>query len=319
MNLITRMSNDLMLSADAIEKIAFNSDKYYRIYTVTKKNGSGEKRTIYHPSPKLKCLQYWIVYNILKKFPYSPYSMAYEPKCSIKKNALIHKNAKHILHLDIRNFFETITKEHIEKTLLKDSELSSDDKEVFYGIVLFNGHLVIGSVASPAISNRVMYGLDLEIHSIATKYGNLKYTRYADDLIFSSPNYIQKEIIIEVETVLNKYGFELNHRKTSFMSSATRKMVTGLTIDNGRVTVGHRLKRRIKSMVYNKLEHNDGNANVIRGYLSFLKGIEPDYFDKIIIKYSNYGNVLELLANDSSGSSPSKQTKEEAAVTVNAE
>lgn len=72
-------------------------------------------------------------------------------------------------------------------------------------------------------------------------------------------------------------------------------------------------------MVYNKLEHNDGNANVIRGYLSFLKGIEPDYFDKIIIKYSNYGNVLELLANDSSGSSPSKQTKEEAAVTVNAE
>src|SRR5690554_1350877 len=185
MNLATRMSNELMLSVDTIEKIAFNSGKYYRIYTVTKKNGSGEKRMIYHPSPKLKCLQYWIVHNTMQKFSPSPYSMAYEPGCSIRKNAIFHKEAKQILHLDIRNFFETITQEHIEETLLKNSDLSPDDKELFYGIFLFKGHLVIGSVASPAISNRVMYELDIRIHSIATKYGKLKYTRYADDLVFS--------------------------------------------------------------------------------------------------------------------------------------
>lgn len=313
MNLATKMSNDLMLSDDTIKNIASNSDKYYRRYTVAKRNGSGERRVIYHPSPKLKCLQYWIVHNTLQEFPSSPYSMAYEPGCSIKKNALFHKDAKHILHLDIRNFFETITRQHIEAALLKNSDLSPDDKELFYGIVLFKDHLVIGSVASPAISNRIMYDLDIEIHSIATKFGNLKYTRYADDLVFSSSKYIEKGIVEEVESTLNHYGFGLNHRKTRFMSSATRKMVTGLTLDNGRVTIGHRLKRQIKSMVYNKLEHNDGNVDVIRGYLSFLKEIEPDYFDRIIMKYSNYGNVLELLASDSS---LSKQSNDEAAVTV---
>lgn len=315
MSLITKMSNDLLLDSQTIKRIAFNSEKFYRVYEVDKKNGSGEKRLIYHPSPQLKALQYWVVHNILSAFPVSGFSMAYEQGCSIKKNAFIHKDAKHLLHMDISSFFESITKDYIEETILCDSDLDDDDKELFYKITLFKNHLVIGSVSSPSISNRVMYGFDLKLHGIASQYGNLRYTRYADDLVFSGPDYIDSNIVTEVEDELRKRGFKLNHRKTSFMSSATRKSVTGLVVDDGNVTVGYRRKRQIKSMVYNKLEHGIGDANIILGYLFFLKGVEPGYFDKIIAKYSDYGNVLELLKAESK-KEPGEKGLKEVATTV---
>jgi hypothetical protein len=41
-------------------------------------------------------------------------------------------------------------------------------------------------------------------------------------------------------------------------------------------------------MIYNKLVHNQGDSNHILGYLSFLKDIEPNTYNNLIIKYSQY-------------------------------
>jgi len=52
-------------------------------------------------------------------------------------------------------------------------------------------------------------------------------------------------------------------------------------------------------MVYDKLVHNTGNSEQILGYLSFLKDIEPDTYNNIIVKYSRYcqGDIIKSLTN----------------------
>lgn len=70
--------------------------------------------------------------------------------------------------MDIESFFESITKEGISVICLiiikiKILFLNETDLEIICKIVLFNDHLVIGSVSSPVISNRVMFNFDLEL------------------------------------------------------------------------------------------------------------------------------------------------------------
>ena len=75
-----------------------------------------------------------------------------------------------------------------------------------------------------------------------------------------------------------------------------QKRVTGLIItDTNKITIGLSLKKRIKSMVYKKIKKNEGDIVEIRGYLAFLNDIEPEYYNKLIIKYSRDGYLFDLL------------------------
>ncbi len=302
MNLLDRISNDLDIDNEYIINIAKNSKNHYSRYKIKKKNGG--YRQIYHPSPSLKVLQYWLVDNIFNKCVISKNSYAYAKGCSIKKNAEIHKNSKHILHTDIKNFFNSIKTNHIKDVLalnkedLKYLSLNEEDIQLIFNICLYEGHLVIGSVCAPIISNCVMYSFDIELNKEITKYGNLIYTRYADDIVISSTKYMNAAIVKLVEKILNKHGFNINFDKTRFMSTANRRKITGIIIDNNKISIGFNRHKEIKKMLYKKLKYKIGDSNKILGHLFFLKDIEPNYFNKIMIKYSHFGDVLSILKSD---------------------
>lgn len=293
-NLLNQIISDLVIDEDTVLNIINRSNKHYKRYKVPKKKGG--ERTIYHPSPSLKLLQYWLTRNIFSKLPVSEYALAYEGKTSIKKNATKHINSKHFLHMDIESFFESITKKHICDLFDNNQDkilfLNETDLEIICKIVLFNDHLVIGSVSSPVISNRVMFNFDLELREVLPK--DILYTRYADDMIFSSTKFIDPSVTETVKDYVRKYGFNINNKKTYYMSKKGRRIVTGIIIDRGKLSIGTKRKKEIKSMIYKKLKHGKGKEEQILGYLFFLKDIEPDYFNKILKKYSNYGDILNI-------------------------
>lgn len=202
--------------------------------------------------------------------------------------------------MDFFNFFESITVSHLS-AVLEDNidriphELDNEDKLLLKKICLYNSHLIVGSVCSPRISNCVMYAFDNELMEILNGLGDFKYTRYADDLTISSDTYIVPQIAHEVIALAIKHGFVINDEKTNFASPKNRRKVTGLVVDNGNVTIGLKRRREIKSKLYKYLEHGQGNNQEILGLLYFLKDIEPNYFNKLIIKYSKYGNILSIL------------------------
>ncbi|MDU2895706.1 MAG: retron St85 family RNA-directed DNA polymerase [Clostridium sp.] len=289
MQILQLMSKELSLDPDYILKLSIDNMAYKK-YRIPKKNGKG-KREIYHPSKSLKLLQYWLVRRIFNKFPISKYSKAYSKGNSIKKNALIHRDSNYILHMDITKFFESITPYHVDKLLDKIEDISKDDKELIKRIILYNGeYLVVGSVASPVVSNCIMYNIDLDIFEKCIKGTKLNYTRYADDIVISSKSFIDKEIIDKISDILKYNKFDINRSKTYFMNKSKKRTVTGIVIDNNsnRLSLGSKKYKEIKSMIYNLLIKGNGDKGKILGYLSYIRDIDEDKYNSIRSIYIKY-------------------------------
>lgn len=305
MTLSEKISRDLKLDLGYIEKIIDNANRYYKVFTIPKKKGG--KRTIMQASPELKSLQYWVRENILCKMSVSEASYAYGKGDSVKRHSLYHVNSNYILHADIRDFFPSIQSRLLEKELKKrpdifdDLDISVDDSIASISKICFKkDSLCIGTVSSPIISNIVMYDFDREMIDRCERM-NYRYSRYADDMYISSQNFIPAEEVKNLHMLLVKYGFKLNGDKTYFASKKDRRSVTGIIItDDSRISIGTKRKSGIKKMVYDKLIHGEGNSNKILGHLAFLKDIEPNYYNKIITKYSTYcdGDIISSLKKD---------------------
>lgn len=298
--LIEMMSEDLKLTIRQINKIIGNS-KAYKKYYINKKRGG--TRAIYHPSKELKVLQRWLVANVFFNYPVSEYSTAYEKGCSISRNALLHAENNFILHIDIENFFESI-----KPTLLSEffhNELDEDDIKLICRIVMFKGGLTIGSVSSPCIANRLLYTFDTNLVERLQEFGNFTYTRYADDMIISSRNFIHKEIVEIVDDELNKLGLRRNANKTYFTSKKHKRQINGVVLDNnnGNISYGTEnlvaLKKEVYKFVINCNEIDEIERMKLLGKLAYLKSINENQYRSIVNKYKTYPNGRKLFINHS--------------------
>lgn len=302
MNIVEKISDDLKLDLSYLSRIAQRSSYYYKDYKIPKKNGG--ERPVSQPSPELKTLQYWVVHNIFEKIPVSKAAYAYKKGDSIKKHAEFHCKSRFILHADICNFFPSIHSKHLSEILkcnkdIFDSlglDLNSSIQDI-NKICFRRDSLCIGAVSSPVISNIIMYSFDNALIEYCKEHQYI-YSRYADDIYISSNNYINKEVISFLCDELHKYGFILNRSKTRFYSPKYKRKVTGLILgNNSQVSIGTERRIEIKKMIYNKLVNGVGDSEKILGYLAYLKDIEPNTYNNLIIKYSSYceGDIISEL------------------------
>jgi retron-type reverse transcriptase len=228
---------------------------------------------------------------VIKTPAVGKYCTAYENGKSVRGNAEIHAKAKHILHIDIKDFFPSINKALFMKAYRPllcrncrgDKCTACADR--LWKIVSLNGGLPIGAPTSPFIANRVMTETD---ERLAALDKSMTYTRYADDMIFSSDKYIDKSFIARVENIISEAGFKGNPKKTYFMSA--RKLVTGVLINNGKLSVGTSYKKRLKQDIYNYLVKGEGKPDSLRGRLAWLGHIEPQYAETVKGKYLSIDN-----------------------------
>ena len=94
--------------------------------------------------------------------------------------------------------------------------------------------LSIGAPSSPLISNFIMYSFDEELVTICLNK-KIMYTRYADDITFSTR--IKNNLFELPEIISNllkeiRKGVEINSKKTIFTSKAHNRHVTGVTLTN---------------------------------------------------------------------------------------
>lgn len=298
--LIEKISSNLKIDIDYINIISRRNNSYKR-YFIKKKNGG--LREIFHPSKELKILQYWICEEVFNRFPVSQYSQAYNKGCSTKKNAIIHKNNNYFLHTDIKNFFPSIKRNHLEKLFKENKEICTDlnlsisDIEFICDVVLYSGkHLVVGSVSSPQISNNVMYSFDLETAEILKKEFNCVYTRYADDILVSSKKYIPDKCIEILNETMKQNDFSMNMEKTYYMNKRSRRQVTGIVVDNnsGNLSIGNKKYKSFQRELYNYLIKNEGSIKHIKGYLSYIKGTNSKQFDNLVKIYKKYDSKNEI-------------------------
>ncbi|MEZ8820410.1 retron St85 family RNA-directed DNA polymerase [Vibrio sp. 10N.261.55.B8] len=297
MTLIEQLALELKKSEDEVTRFLLSAPKRYKVYTIPKRT-SGH-RVIAQPSKELK--EYQRKYLGLQQLPIHEAAMAYREGMSIKQNAIAHKNNPYLLKLDLENFFNSISDKLFWQVWESIQPLPSiQDKQTLENLLFWcpskttGGALVlsIGAPSSPLVSNFFMYQFDSVISKICLERG-IAYTRYADDLTFSTKH---KDILFELpllvkEKLADLFGgsIRINRKKTKFSSKAHNRHVTGITINNdGKLSLGRERKRYIKHLVHqvqlNKLDTEDRQH--LRGLIAFAKHIEPIFIQSLIRKYS---------------------------------
>lgn len=307
------IQTDLGLVDGYIEQLANETNQLYR-----KRGIKG--RTIYVPSPELKLIQCWVSDFLHAASGDLPeYVAAYEPGCSIKRNALLHAKSNHILTLDISNFFPSCTRELVEKVFSTISvvvspaegarKLRDNEVTLLSKLSCYKNSLCIGAPSSPAIANRILLDFDKEVRE--SLRSDHVYSRYSDDITISSENWIDKEDTISiVREKLACYGFRLNESKTRCIGRGNRRKITGVYIQpNGCLSIGKKLKSNIKHELYRFLVYGIGNSAHILGQIHFARYIDPDWTSGLLAKYNQYGSARGrgvIKALEESGQFPMK-------------
>jgi RNA-directed DNA polymerase len=277
----------------------------YRQFEIAKKRGG--KRLIKAPSTNLKLIQKSIARRLIDYKTFKPCVNGFLPDRNIVRNARPHIGQRFVLNVDLENFFGSISFARVYGMLTKAP--FNFRKPVAAAIAkacTLDDALPQGAPSSPIISNLICSRLDSELSRLAAAHRCL-YTRYADDLTFSSAsgNFTLATLLRQPDgsafcelspslvDVIASNGFTINHRKVRFSDRGRRQEVTGLVV-NKRLNVRRRYIREVRAMLHAwekfgfaaaQSAHNrartNGTANfesVVRGKIEFIGHIRgrPD-------------------------------------------
>lgn len=284
-------------------------DKCYYTFSIDKKNGG--KRIINAPCSELKTIQK-ILAKALYEYQISIFqneniklniSHGFVKNKSIFTNAQIHINKKYVFNIDLKNFFESF---HFGRVLgyfekNKFFEFSHEVAIIIAQLTCFEGKLPQGAPSSPIITNLICQILDFRLLNIARAF-RLDYTRYADDLTFSTndKNFIDKynNFYLSIKKEIQKFGFSINEQKMHLQYKDSRQTVTGLVV-NKKTNIHREYYRLTKAMALSQYKNNSfiingekGNLNQLNGRFAFINQIDrwnnkKDEINKHNIYYLN--------------------------------
>lgn len=319
-----------------------NSTSAYQTFQINKKNGGN--RTIHAPQSELKIILRCI--NLVLLAVYKPHknSFGFIENKSVVSNALQHANKNYVFNIDLKDFFPTVEIGRILQRLnYPPFNLNSGDRRK---IALFIGWLSTtyldnnfqndeaktevkkrvlpqGSPVSPILTNIICERLDILLTGVATRFG-ATYSRYADDISFSSQHFIygkNGEFRNEIANIIHEQYFTINQKKVRLQRNNVKQEVTGITVNNS-PNVSRRYIKTLRMWLYylesyenekalelflKSYTSNKGHIKkatrslefmfaVLRGKLDFLKmvkGVEDPTFSKLHDRFSfQYNRIM---------------------------
>ena len=311
----------------------------YRSFKIKKK--SGGTRQITAPRTQSFMMMLSAVNHILRSvYTPSEYAMGFADGRSVVTNARAHVGMNYVLNIDLKDFFPSIHQARIWKRLqlppfnfnqpvanliaglccMKDSREDEDGimKSVFV--------LPQGAPTSPVITNMICDKLDFYLSRLAKRF-NLCYTRYADDITFSSMHYVygkDGKFMLELERIIKGQGFTINDSKTRIQRKGDRQEVTGIIV-NSKPNVTQKYIRDIRNILYiwdrygynvayskffPKYKEEKGHVkkgmpdliNVVDGklmYLKMVKGDEDPVYIRLYTKFHKLANKEAMTVKNS--------------------
>ena len=107
-----------------------------------------------------------------------------------------------------------------------------------------------GAPTSPTLTNILCYALDKKLRGLAKRFG-ATYSRYADDITFSSNKSIFKKeaFLSELQRIITSQGLTINEKKTRLQEKEYRQEVTGLIV-NEKVNTYRRYVKQLRMWLY---------------------------------------------------------------------
>jgi RNA-directed DNA polymerase len=306
----------------------------YRAFEIPKRTGG--MRPIHAPHGLLRELQDKMKADLDRLYQPHPSAHGFIAAKSVASNAKPHVGKRWVLNVDLEDFFPTINFGRVRGLFLKPPfDMAPAAATVCAQIATFKNGLPQGAPTSPALSNLIAVPLDRALLRLA-RYQHVTYTRYADDITFSTDDMqfpaglaLREQLADGSYTVvagddLSKAvaasGFRMNAKKVRLQGRGVRQSVTGLGV-NVHVNVARERIRRLRAMLHawdkfgleaaggehfrryrgrdmTKGPHDAGRAfrNIVYGHLSFVKMVRGTS-DPVFLKLCS--RVLELDPNPS--------------------
>lgn len=266
------------------------TDNCYKTFEIPKK--AGGTRAICAPSEELKTIQkrladcLWDYQKDIwgKEGIHPNLSHGFIKGKSIFSNASIHKNKRYVLNLDLVDFFNTIHFGRVCGYFKKNRyfRLAHEAAVTLAQLTCYKGSLPQGAPSSPIITNLICQVLDFHLLKIAKDF-HADYTRYADDLTFSTNDHTflnnYERFLSRITLEIERNGFSVNTQKTRLQFRNSKQIVTGLVV-NKKINIDrnyYRLTRAMANQLYKKGEFSiagtTASLNQLEGRFAFIDQI----------------------------------------------
>ena len=264
-------------------------------------------RVVYSPDKKLKFYLGFLSRVLFDRLPVeTDVVFSYRKGVNVVNAVEKHSEGKYFFQSDIKNFFGSIDREMISRSVLAALELCpiSDIEQWLdrvLDLVTVDGVLPPGFPTSPVISNACLYEFDKKF-LFWCKRNSLTYTRYADDLIVSGGVEEKMHLLLPCITQLLDAEFggriKLNAQKTKFIRPGEKVRMLGVAIlPNGKVSVDGRLKKHSETAMHCLLKDKQMFTSFLKekdlekalkkfsGQLNYINTVDPSFLDKLRRKY----------------------------------
>ena len=296
---VTELAQKMQVDLPALRYLLYQRKvskiNHYHTFSLPKK--SGGKRSISAPKKRLKQLQLWLLNTVLQSVTMGDQAHGFIKERSIVTNATPHLNQDIVINIDLKDFFPTISYARVKGLFQKlgyseqlatifaliSTQAETEEVEmdgVRYYVQKGSRFLPQGSPASPAISNLIAHRLDKKVQGLAAKL-NFTYTRYADDLSFSTNKENEKNIrslLYFVEKIITEEGFAMHPDKTHIMRKGAQQKVTGIVV-NEQLNVPREKLHKFRALLHNISVNGWQNQrwgkavhpiNAIEGFINFV-------------------------------------------------
>ncbi len=274
---------------------------HYVRFKIPKKTGG--VRSISAPLPRLKQAQQWILDHILEKIVLHPNAHGFRRGRSIVTNAQPHVGALVVINLDLQDFFPSISYQRVKgifcslgyaEAVATILGLICTEPEIIqveldsrsYYIAQTERHLPQGAPSSPALTNILCRRLDRRLSGLASSRG-FTYTRYADDLTFSTLNPEKLRdignILQSVSSIVVHEGLTVHPEKTRVLRNSQQQEVTGVVV-NQKLNVDRTILQKFRATLYQiekdglagKTWGNGGDLLMsIEGFANYVAMVNP--------------------------------------------
>ena len=245
--------------------------RYYRTFVIRK---GKKQREIHAPKVALKVIQKWFSFHLAEKLKFDDAVYGFIPGRSAPQAAAVHSGATWVYSLDIANFFPTTSQQRVAAALTGIG-YQAHAAEFVSTLCCYLGNLAQGSPASPVLSNLVFSPYDKLLQQIAAETGS-RYTRYADDIVFSGTGEPPANIAEHVRKVVTDAGWAISEGKERLAVLPNRLKVHGLLVhgQTPRLTKGYRNRIRAFTHLMQKGKVSPDDVPRFAGHLSYAKSVQ---------------------------------------------
>lgn len=176
-------------------------------------------------------------------------------------NAMAHRGFKYSLCFDLSDFFDTVTVDMVANLIQSYFTVGEMD------LMFPDGSARQGLPTSPFLANLAAGPMDEEILGLQKRGRlgfNFVYTRYADDLTFSTnDSQLCASLMRSIPLIVANHKFRINHNKTKWQcASQGRRIITGIAVDN-KVHPTREMRRRLRAARH-QLSHGITRRNLVK-------------------------------------------------------